>query len=331
VLAFIPSPSSGAIHLGPLQLRAYGLCIALGVWAAVVVSSRRYKARGGDPNVITSIAVWAVPAGIVGARMYHVATDFQLYTHHPLNAFKIWDGGLGIWGGIALGSVAGVWVARRHHASPPVLFDCVAPAVPLAQAIGRWGNWFNQELFGRPTTLPWGLRIDAAHRASLPARYQGLHTFHPTFLYESLWDLCVVAIVLVVERRWRLRTGTLMGVYIAAYTFGRFFTEYLRIDTAHHIGPFRLNDWTSIIVFVVAVLVLIATNRGRRGGEPAAATVDSGSEDPERKGNMTGAPPAAADDTASSGATAEDGVAVQAGGSGDDAPSSSPSGQPEQR
>lgn len=260
MFAYLPSPSSGAIHLGPLQLRAYGVCIALGVWAAVALTSRRYRSRGGDPNLITTIAVWAVPAGIIGARIYHVITDYELYLPpkgHPLNAFKIWDGGLGIWGGVALGVLVGAWVARRHGADVGVLFDCVAPALPLAQAIGRWGNWFNQELFGRPTTLPWGLRIDAAHR---PLQYARFHTFQPIFLYESLWDLCVVGIVLLVERRFRLRTGSLLAVYVAAYTFGRFFTEYERIDFAHKIGPLRLNDWTSVIVFAGAVVVLFATN-----------------------------------------------------------------------
>jgi prolipoprotein diacylglyceryl transferase len=261
VIAAIPSPSSGAILIGPFQLRAYGLCIALGVWAAVAVCSRRYARRGGDPSLVTSIAVWAVPAGIIGARLYHVLTDYELYVPpngHPLNALKIWDGGLGIWGGVAAGVLVGSTVARRHGANVAVLLDCVAPALPLAQAIGRWGNYFNQELFGKPTSLPWGLRIDAAHR---PAAYAAAHTFQPIFLYESLWDLCVVGIVLAVERRFRLRGGSLFAVYAAAYTFGRFFTEYERIDFAHKIGPLRLNDWTSVIVFVSAVAALAVTNR----------------------------------------------------------------------
>jgi prolipoprotein diacylglyceryl transferase len=243
------------------------LCIALGVWAAVAVCSRRYRARGGNPNLITTIALWAVPAGIIGARIYHVVTDYELYFAsggHPLNALKIWDGGLGIWGGILGGVLTGAWVARRHGADVGLLFDCVAPALPLAQAIGRWGNWFNQELFGKPTTLPWALKIDAAHR---PQGYANYATFHPTFLYESLWDLCVVGIVLLVERRTNLRRGSLLAVYVAAYTFGRFFTEYERIDFAHKFGPLRLNDWTSVVVFSVAVVVLVAYNRRRPASE----------------------------------------------------------------
>ncbi|GAC1587498.1 MAG: prolipoprotein diacylglyceryl transferase [Acidimicrobiales bacterium] len=222
--------------------------------------------------MITSIAIWAVPGGIIGARIYHVITDYQLYTDRPLNALKIWDGGLGIWGGVLLGVAVGAFVARRHHADVATLLDCVAPALPLAQAIGRWGNWFNQELFGRPTSLPWGLEISRAQR---PLGYEQFSTFQPTFLYESIWDLCVVAIVLAAERRLRLRRGTLLAVYVVAYTFGRFFTEYLRIDKAHKIGPLRLNDWTSVAVFVGALVVLAATNRQpAREGHPAAARIE---------------------------------------------------------
>src|SRR5262249_46245928 len=162
--------------------------------------------------------------GLIGARLYHIATDYELYTSHPLNMFKIWAGGLGIWGGIAGGVAGGAFYVHRHHLPLPDLLDVVAPALPLAQAIGRWGHYFTQELSGRPTTLPWGLEISPAPR---PAAYAAYHTFHPTFLYESLWDLAVVGIVLLVEKRVRLRRGYLFAVYVSAYTFGRFFTEYL--------------------------------------------------------------------------------------------------------
>jgi prolipoprotein diacylglyceryl transferase len=256
LLAYIPSPSSGEIRIGPLPLRAYGLLIALGVYAAVVVAGRRYRRRGGDPELITAIAIWAVPGGIIGARLYHVITDYELYTHHLTNIFKIWDGGLGIWGGVLGGTLVGVWVARRRGADVRLLMDCVAPALPLAQAIGRWGNYFNQELYGRPTTLPWALRIDHP-----PAQYAQFKTFQPTFLYEFLWDLAVVGIVLVVERNVRLRKGYLFAVYVAAYTFGRFWIESLRIDFAHKFLGLRLNDWVSIAVFVTA---LIFVGRGLR-------------------------------------------------------------------
>lgn len=261
VLAYIPSPSSGAVHVAGLQLRAYGLCIALGIWAAVAVCARRYERRGGEARLVSSVALWAVPAGLVGARLYHVVTDYELYlppTGRPLDALKVWDGGLGIWGGVAAGLIVGASVARRRGADVSVLFDCVAPALPLAQAIGRWGNYFNQELFGKPSSLPWALWIDAVHR---PAVYASAHTFQPIFLYESIWDLCVVGIVMLVGHRFRLRSGSLLAVYAAAYTFGRFFTEYERIDFAHRFGPLRLNDWTSLMVFAGALVTLVAMNR----------------------------------------------------------------------
>ncbi|MGI8776078.1 MAG: prolipoprotein diacylglyceryl transferase [Acidimicrobiales bacterium] len=270
-VASIPSPSRGVLHLGPLPLRAYALCILAGVFAAVALAGRRWVARGGAEGTIADLAVWAVPAGLVGARLYHVVTDNQLYRDDPLGAFKIWEGGLGIWGGVAAGAGVGVWVARRRHLNLGVLLDVVAPAIPLAQAIGRWGNWFNQELFGRPTSLPWGLRIDDP-----PSPYAPGTTFHPTFLYESLWCLLVVALVLAVERRHRLRPGRLFAVYVAAYTFGRFWFEWLRIDPAHRFWGLRLNDWTSVVVFVAALAVVV-TGRRRPGetydetaGDPAA-------------------------------------------------------------
>jgi len=262
LFASIPSPSRGVLNLGPLPLRAYALCILAGVFAAVALAGKRWVARGGAEGTIADLAVWAVPAGLVGARLYHVITDNQLYRDDPLGAFKIWEGGLGIWGGVAAGVGAGLWVAHRRHLNLGVLLDVVAPAIPLAQAVGRWGNWFNQELFGRPTSLPWGLRIDAANR---PDGYAGSATFHPTFLYESLWCLVVVAIVLAVERRHRLRPGRLFAVYVAAYTFGRFWFESLRIDSAHRFWGLRINGWTSVVVFVAAMAVVV-TGR-RRSGE----------------------------------------------------------------
>lgn len=254
LLASIPSPSSGALHLGPLQIRAYGLMIALGVIASVRFASRRWAERGGNPDDLTAMATWAVPAGLIGARLYHVATDYQRFQGHWLDAFAIWKGGLGIWGGVALGALVGVVVARRRGCDAAAMLDACAPAIPLAQAIGRLGNWFNQELFGKPSGLPWAVRIDVAHR---PEAYPAVSTFQPTFLYELLWNLLVVVVVLAVERRVRLRKGSLFAVYVAAYTVGRFWIEALRIDDAHHILGLRLNDWTSILVFLGAVTVLV--------------------------------------------------------------------------
>ena len=254
LLAAIPSPPSSALHLGPLQVRAYGLMIALGVIAAVFWAERRWAARGGRPGDIGAIAVWAVPAGIIGARLYHVVTDFELYTHHPWRALAIWDGGLGIPGGIAAGVVAGLAVARRRHLPTALLLDTVAPTLALAQAIGRWGNWFNQELYGRPTTLPWALQIDPAHR---PTGLEHVATYHPTFLYESLWNVALVGVILLVERTHRLRPGRLFAVYVAGYSLGRFFIERLRIDYAHTIAGLRVNEWVSLVLFVAATIAVV--------------------------------------------------------------------------
>ena len=284
-LASIPSPSSNGLSIGPLRLRVYGLLIALGVFAAVWLGDRRWRARGGEAGTISAIAVWGVPGGLIGARIYHIVTDYQLYTHDPLKALKIWEGGLGIWGGVAGGVLAGGIYIRRHHLDMAALLDCVAPALPLAQAIGRWGNYFNQELFGRPTKLPWGLKIDLANR---PAHYQNFATFHPTFLYESLWDLAVVGLVLLVEKRVRLRKGYLFAVYVALYTFGRFFTEYLRIDNAHRFFGLRLNDWVSVVVFAGASGILLAGGRPRPSAGTAVATDEADVAAPEPAGT---APP----------------------------------------
>jgi prolipoprotein diacylglyceryl transferase len=257
----LPSPSFNTIPVGPLSIHVYGVLIAIGAFAAVSWAARRWEAGGGQPGAIQAVAVWALPGGLVGARLYHVATDPELFRGRWLAAFAVWQGGLGIWGGVAGGVLAGALAARRHGFGLGPLLDAAAPAIPLAQAIGRWGNWFNQELFGRPTGLPWGLRIDPAHR---PPGYERVATFHPTFLYESLWDLAVVAIVLAVERHFRLRPGRLFAVYVVAYTFGRFFVELLRIDTSHRMLGLRLNDWTSIVVFVAGALFLLRRDTGRR-------------------------------------------------------------------
>ena len=268
VIASIPSPGGDSIDIGPLHLRAYGLIIALGVYVAVRWARVRWEARGGAAADITDLAVWCVPAGLIGARVYHVITDWELFRGRWLDVLKIWQGGLGIWGAVAGGTLAGVIVAHRRGLDKAVLFDVAAPVIPLAQAIGRFGNWFNQELFGRPTDLPWALRIDPSHR---PAGYVQYDTFHPTFLYECLWNLVVVAIVLFVERRFRLRTGRLFAVYVAAYTFGRFWVELLRIDPANRIAGLRVNDWVSLVVFAAAVGVLVVSGRPIPASTPPAA------------------------------------------------------------
>lgn len=259
-LASIPSPSSGSIHLGPLKLNAYGMMIALGVIAAMWLWGRRVEARGvATRDDVSAIAMWAVPAGIVGARLYHVITDWSRFSGDLVTIFKVWQGGLGIWGGITLGLVVGIWAARRRGLPIGLLLTCAAPALPLAQSIGRWGNWFNQELFGRPTTLPWALRVSDVN--AIAAGYPAGTTFHPTFLYESVASALLCVALLVLDRRVVMRPGRLFFFYTAGYTAYRFFIEGLRIDPAHQIGGWRLNQWVSAAVFVASV-ALIALMRG---------------------------------------------------------------------
>jgi prolipoprotein diacylglyceryl transferase len=266
VAASIPSPDSGAISIGPLQLRAYGLMIALGVVAAVWLAGRRFEQKGiGTKEDMTYIALWAVPAGIIGARLYHVITDWQRFEDDFGKIFRIWEGGLGIWGGIGLGVAAGVYAGHRRGIPLLAGLDAVAPALPLAQAIGRLGNWWNQELFGRPTDLPWGLEIAAQHR---PAGYEQFTTFHPTFLYESLWNLLLCGALLLIDRQLRVRPGRLIVMYVAGYTFARFFIEGLRIDTANMIAGLRVNEWVSLAMFLLAAGFLVV-DYVRHRGEPA--------------------------------------------------------------
>ena len=259
LLASIPSPSFNALHLGPFQIRLYGVMIALGVLAAVTVAGRRWERQGGDRSDISAVAAWAVPAGLVGARAYHVITDPELFRGRWLHVFAIWEGGLGIPGGLLAGVVTGVVVVRRRGLPVGVLLDVVAPALPLAQAIGRLGNWFNQELFGRPTGLPWGLRIDPAHR---PAGFEHVATFQPTFLYEALWNLLLVALLLWIEGRWQRRPGRLFALYVGGYSLGRLWVESLRIDHANAILGLRVNIWVSLVTLAV-VAAFFAWDRSR--------------------------------------------------------------------
>lgn len=256
--ASIPSPSFNQIHLGPLDLRMYGLCIAVGVIAAVTISSRRWEARGGNPDDIGTIAIWAVPAGVIGARMYHVATDWKAYEGHWVDALKITQGGLGIPGGILAGVLTGLVVVRVKKLPPVPLLDVVAPAIPVAQAIGRLGNWFNQEVFGRPTDLPWGLEIEPEFR---PARYADQPTFHPTFLYEGLWNIALALILVRLERTKRLRPGELFGLYVLGYAVGRLWVELLRSDNASLILGVRVNVWMSLVVGLLAAAALARLHR----------------------------------------------------------------------
>ena len=267
-LASLPSPSSGSLEIGPLRLNAYGLMIALGAIAATWLMGRRLEARKwGTRDDASSIATWAVPAGVVGARIYHVITDWERFDGRLIDVFKIWKGGLGIYGGLVLGTAVGLWVAKNKGLSVGRTLTAVAPALPLAQAIGRWGNWFNQELFGRPTTLPWGLEIDAR---KIPDGYEVGTLFHPTFLYESLGLLVLMVILLQIDRRAGLREGRLFLVYAAGYSVLRFFVEGLRIDPARSASGLRLNQWVSLVVFSAAVVMLFALRRRDTTDDTAA-------------------------------------------------------------
>lgn len=300
--ASIPSPSQGVWYLGPIPLRAYALLIILGIVVAVWLGNRRYAARGGRPGTITDLAVWAVPFGIVGGRLYHVLTDWQLYFGPGgsglAGAVRIWDGGLGIWGAVTLGAL-GAWIgARRMGIALPPVGDAIAPGIALAQAIGRFGNWFNQELFGAPTSLPWGLQIDPAFR---PAGYEGFDTFHPTFLYESAWMVGVALVLIWADRRFQMGHGRVFALYVALYCAGRLWIELLRIDTANHVLGLRLNVWTALLVGLGALGYLIVSARLRPGRETTlarpgkAAPGESAANDPVA---LDGEQPSVAGDSA---------------------------------
>ncbi len=269
VATFIPSPSNGVWHLGPLPLRAYALGIIIGAMVAIWIGEKRFQARGGREGLISDIAIWAIPFGIVGARVYHLITDPELYFgdgRNALNALQIWNGGLGIWGAIAGGAVGALIACRRYGVSFSSVADALAPGLLVAQAIGRIGNYFNQELFGKPTTKPWGLEIDLANR---PDGYSQFATFHPTFLYELLWNLAAAALIIAIDRKLKLTGGRAFALYVMVYTAGRFWIEQLRIDPVNDIGPFRLNVWTSIILFILATAYFVATRKKTRGDKPA--------------------------------------------------------------
>ncbi|MFE1288076.1 prolipoprotein diacylglyceryl transferase [Streptomyces sp. NPDC058751] len=291
-LAYIPSPSHGVLHLGPIPLRGYAFCIIIGVFLAVWLGNKRWIARGGRAGTVADIAVWAVPFGLVGGRLYHVITDYELYFSEGrdwVDAFKIWQGGLGIWGAIALGAL-GAWIGCRRRGIPlPAWADAVAPGIAFAQACGRWGNWFNQELYGRATDLPWALHITSSTDGRVPGYY------HPTFLYESLWCVGVGFLVIWADRRFKLGHGRAFALYVAAYCAGRGWIEYMRVDDAHHILGLRLNVWTAMVVFVLAVVYFVISSRLRPGreevvepraaedapaeGDETAAAEDTGAED----------------------------------------------------
>jgi prolipoprotein diacylglyceryl transferase len=347
VLAYFPSPPRGVWHLGPVPFRAYALFIILGIVAALMLGDRRWVARGGERGVIYDIALWAVPLGLIGGRLYHLATDWRTYFGEggagAIAALRIWDGGLGIWGAVALGAV-GAWIACRRRGIPlPAFGDAIAPGIILAQAIGRLGNYFNQELFGRETTMPWGLEI--FYRRD-PAGFVDVHSLdgvstgqlamvvQPTFLYELLWNLLVFALLIYLDRRFTIGHGRLFALYVAGYCVGRFAIELLRDDTATHIAGIRVNSFTATFVLIGAVVYVILAPKGREdpatlsgsaaellepdsldedAAESAAETTETAEETPAA---AVADPDAAAADTTQAGqpeATAEaEAVAVEA-------------------
>jgi prolipoprotein diacylglyceryl transferase len=326
-LAAIPSPSTAVWNLGPIPIRAYALFIVLGIIAASVVTEVRMRRRGAPPYLVLDIAVAAVLLGIVGARLYHVITSPDAYfgtDGHPLDALAIWRGGLGIWGGVA-GGMLGAWIVARMRGVPlSFIADAAAPGLPLAQAIGRWGNYFNNELYGRATSLPWGLRVHvmddqrAGHALVIdgkPVLQEGL--YHPAFLYESLWDVGVAVLVWQLDKRHRYGRGRAFALYVMAYTVGRFWIEALRVDPAHHFLGLRINDWVSIVVFLGALLYfvrvkgqqtrLVSEENGQLRAVPAgdAAAGDGPADD-------TSADDAQAGDVPADEAPADDGPADEA-------------------
>lgn len=305
-LATIPSPDQGVWHLGPIPIRAYALCIIAGIIVAIWWGERRWEARGGTKGTVLDMAVFAVPFGLVGGRLYHVITDPELYFtegKNPWNAFAIWDGGLGIWGAVALGAVGALIACRRRGIPLPAMADAIAPGIIVAQAIGRLGNYFNQELYGGHTDLPWGLeiyqRFDPATGA--PDALGGVATghiplpespVHPTFLYELVWNLLIALLVVWADRKFKLGHGRAFALYVAGYTVGRCGTELLRSDHANHILGLRVNVWVSILLFLGAMAYfVIAAKRGpreapetlRSKGDERDAAVESTSDDAGEK------------------------------------------------
>jgi prolipoprotein diacylglyceryl transferase len=250
VIAAIPSPHTGVYHLGPLTLHMYGVMLLLAIAACLWLTGRRWVAWGGDWDLVYRITVWGVIAGIIGARIYHLITSWNqdpAIHEHWYGPFAVWQGGLGVWGGIPLGVLTGAWIVHRSGNSVRLMMDAVAPGLLLAQGIGRWGNYFNQELYGKATSLPWGLKIDA-----FPGR-----TFHPTFLYEFIWDILGVLVLLWVDRRFRIKRPGLFALYVSWYCAFRCFEETLRIDPSNHFLHMRINFWVSLVCFIASTIFFV--------------------------------------------------------------------------
>jgi prolipoprotein diacylglyceryl transferase len=259
LLASIPSPANGAFHVGPLLVHAYGLLYGVAVVTAVLIARRRWVARGGDAELVDEVALWGFPAGLIGGRLYHDITSWNEVPHTWWGPFAVWKGGLGIWGGIALGVIVGLWRVKRRGENVPAFMDAAGvPALLVAQSIGRVGNWFNQELFGKPTSLPWGLKISPENR---PAQYANDPTFHPTFLYEIIWNLSLAWFLVWLGDRREIRPPGLFALYVAGYSAFRIFEELLRVDPAHHFLGVRLNLFVAVFGTVAGLLWFVVSQR----------------------------------------------------------------------
>ena len=268
LLASISSPHTGVFHIFGRPIHMYGLMLLLAIVACIWLTWVRWKRLGGDPDLVLRVAVWGVAAGIVGARAYHDITSWNQVPDHWWGPFAVWQGGLGVWGGIFLGCVVGAWIVHRAGASVFLFMDAVAPGLLLAQGIGRWGNYWNQELYGKPTSLPWGLKIDIEHEGDIPLKYQGASAYHPTFLYEFVYDTIGAGLLIFIGWRFRIRPPALFALYVSYYCFGRFFEELLRIDPAHHFLGLRINALVSIVLFVISTAFFIWWQFIRRESEP---------------------------------------------------------------
>jgi prolipoprotein diacylglyceryl transferase len=290
LLAFIPSPSANGIRIGPLFLHAYGLAYVVGVTAAIYIARRRWEAQGGSRELVYEVALWGFPAGLIGGRLYFDITSFNLMPKTWWGPFAIWQGGLGIWGGILFGALAGIWVLHRRGVDIPRFMDAAVPGIIVAQAIGRVGNYFNQELFGKPTTLPWGLEISPAHR---PVGYEHFATFNPTFLYELIFDLSLAALLVWLGKRGKIRHPGLFALYVAGYSAFRIFEESLRIDPSTRYFGLRLNFYVAGLLCLAGLTWFWRIQRGGGWPRPRGSRPGSDGGPVERAATTGAAPPGA--------------------------------------
>jgi prolipoprotein diacylglyceryl transferase len=288
LLAEIPAPGLRQLEIGPLSVRLYALTLLIGIAVGMWITLKRWVAQGGDPDVVYEVTFWAVAAGLIGGRLYHVITSWDQVTKEWWGPFAIWEGGLGIWGGVLFGLLAGAWVAHRRGAGVARLADAAAPGLLVGQGIGRLGNYFNQELFGTPTDLPWALSVDAAER---PAQYADAATFHPVFLYEMLWNFGLAALLVWIGYRFAIRPPGLFALYVAGYSLGRVFWEQLRIDPANEFLGQRINFYVALALMVAALAFFVWNQRRTGTVAPARAPAEaSGSARPKAKAKSVPGP-----------------------------------------